>query len=227
MMVGRLSSIFPTDYKDTILPMRPGFGWTRHDKHVSNPAASDPTVRNGLSCMGCHTEGMKTFEDEVRPVIESNANPAYDKAQALRLYVEKSEMDVLVGEDMERYRGALEATGGMAGDIEPISRFHEVFQGPVDAAYAAAVVGLETEVFQEKIRENVGLQNAGLLVLDSANGSMKRGRMDIKFPGHNFRVGFPGEFHPPDSHNTAGSDTGCCCSHTGPKPARCNSRGTW
>ena len=33
---------------------------------VSNPAASDPTVRNGLSCFGCHTEGMKTFEDEVR-----------------------------------------------------------------------------------------------------------------------------------------------------------------
>ena len=50
---------------------------------VSNPAASDPTVRNGLSCFGCHTEGMKTFEDEVRPVIESNATPAYDKAQAL------------------------------------------------------------------------------------------------------------------------------------------------
>ena len=59
-------------------------------------------------------------------------------------------------------------------DIEPISRFHEVFQGPVDAAYAAAVVGLETEAFLEKIRENVGLQNIGLLVLDSDNGSMKR-----------------------------------------------------
>ena len=51
---------------------------------VSNPAASDPTVRNGLSCFGCHTEGMKTFEDQVRPVIESNTNPTYDKAQALR-----------------------------------------------------------------------------------------------------------------------------------------------
>ena len=25
---------------------------------VSNPAASDPTVRNGLSCFGCHTEGV-------------------------------------------------------------------------------------------------------------------------------------------------------------------------
>ena len=57
---------------------------------VSNPAASDPTVRNGLSCFGCHTEGMKTFEDQVRSVIESTTNPAYDKEQALRLYVEQS-----------------------------------------------------------------------------------------------------------------------------------------
>ena len=118
---------------------------------VSNPAASDPTVRNGLSCMGCHTEGMKIFEDEVRSVIENNTNPTYDKAQALRLYVEQSKMDTLLGEDMERYRVALAKTDGAVDDIEPIQRFHEVFQGSVDAEYAAAVVGLETEVFLEKI----------------------------------------------------------------------------
>ena len=82
---------------------------------VSNPAASDPTVRNGLSCLGCHTEGMKTFEDQVRSVIESNATPAYDKAQALRLYVEQSEMDARLGEDMDRYRVALTKTGGAVG----------------------------------------------------------------------------------------------------------------
>ena len=96
---------------------------------VSNPAASDPTVRNGLSCIGCHTEGMKTFEDQVRSVIESNTNPPYNKAQALRLYVEKSDIDTRVGVDMERYRGALEATGGVLGGVEPISRFHEAFGG--------------------------------------------------------------------------------------------------
>ncbi len=158
---------------------------------VSNPAASDPTVRNGLSCFGCHTEGMKTFEDQVRPVIESNTNPTYNKAQALRLYVEKSEIDALISEDMNRYKGALEKTGGVFGDIEPISRFHEVFQGPVDAAYAAAVVGLETEAFQEKIRENVGLQNAGLLVLDSPNGSMKRDAWTSSFKDILFALDFP------------------------------------
>ena len=158
---------------------------------VSNPAASDPTVRNGLSCLGCHTEGMKTFEDEVRAVIESNTAPAYDKAQALRLYVEQSEMDAHLGEDMDRYRVALTKTGGAVGDIEPISRFHEVFQGPVDASYAAAVVGLETEAFQEKIRENTGLQNIGLLVLDSENGSMKRDAWTSSFPDILFALGFP------------------------------------
>ena len=141
---------------------------------VSNPAASDPTVRNGISCIGCHTEGMKTFEDEVRSVIESNPNPPYNKAQALRLYVEKSDMDALVGKDMEKYRAALAATGGVFGGVEPVSRFHEAFQGPVDAAYAAAVVGLQTETFLERVRENTGLQNVGLLALDNANGSVNR-----------------------------------------------------
>ena len=128
---------------------------------VSNPAASNPAVRNGLSCMGCHTEGMKTFEDEVRAVIlKSPDGPARD--QGLRLYVEQSDMDELVEEDTERYRVALEATGGVFGGIEPVHRFHEAFQGPVDAAHAAAAVGLETEAFLKEIDENSSLQNLGL-----------------------------------------------------------------
>ena len=158
---------------------------------VSNPAASDPTVRNGLSCFGCHTEGVKTFEDEVRAVIESNTAPAYDKEQALRLYVEQSEMDALLQEDTDRYRQALAATGGAFGGIEPISRFHEVFQGTVDAAHAAAVVGLETEAFLEKIRENIGLQNIGLSVLDSPNGRMKRDAWTSSFRDILFALDFP------------------------------------
>ena len=158
---------------------------------VSNPAASDPTVRNGLSCIGCHTEGMKTFEDQVRSVIESNTNPPYNKAQALRLYVEKSDMDARVAEDMERYREALEATGGAVGGVEPISRFHEAFQGAVDAAYAAAVVGLETEAFLEKVRENTGLQNVGLLALEGENGSVKRDTWTASFRDVVYALDYP------------------------------------
>ena len=158
---------------------------------VSNPAASNPTVRNGISCIGCHTEGMKTFEDEVRSVIESNPNPPYNKAQALRLYVEKSEIDALVGKDMEKYRAALAATGGTFGGVEPVSRFHEAFHAPIDAAYAAAVVGLETDTFLDRIRENTGLQNVGLLALDNPNGSVKRDTWTSSFRDVMYALDYP------------------------------------
>ena len=164
---------------------------------VSNPAASDPTVRNGLSCIGCHTEGMKTFEDQVRSVIESNTNPPYNKAQALRLYVEKSDMDARVGVDMARYRQGLEATGGAIGGVEPISRFHEAFQGAVDAAYAAALVGLETEAFLEKVRENTGLQNIGLLALEGENGSVKRDTWTSSFRDVVYALDYPQQVEEP------------------------------
>ncbi len=140
---------------------------------VSNPAASDPAVRNGLSCIGCHTQGMKTVEDEVRAVVDQAANPPFDKVRALDLYVEKTVMDALVEEDTQRYRDALEAAGGVFGGIEPIQRFHEAFHGSLSAAHAAAAVGLETETFLEKISKNVSLQNLlGILVLE--DGTVKR-----------------------------------------------------
>ena len=140
---------------------------------VSNPAASNPAVRNGLSCIGCHTEGMKTFEDEVRGVIMKLPDGPV-KAQGLRLYVEQSVMNALLAEDTERYREALKETGGVFGGIEPVHRFHEEFHGPVDAAHAASAVGLETEVFLEKIRENPSLRRLGLSALESESGDVKR-----------------------------------------------------
>ena len=134
---------------------------------------------------------MKSFNDEVRSVIESNPNPPYDKAQALRLYVEKSDMDALVAKDMEKYRAALAATGGVFGGVEPVSRFHEAFQGPIDAAYAAAVVGLETDTFLERVRENTGLQNVGLLALDNENGSVQRDTWTSSFRDVMYALDYP------------------------------------
>ena len=146
---------------------------------VSNPAASDPTVRNGLSCIGCHTEGMKEVADQVRSVIEIDTNPAYNKAHALQLYVEKSEMDALVNTDLVRYQRALTATGNVAAGVEPVSRFHEAFHSPLDLSTAAAAVGLQSDEFLSNIRENAGLQSAGLLVLDG--GQIKRDTWSANF----------------------------------------------
>ena len=148
---------------------------------VSNAGARDPVVRNGLSCMSCHTEGMKMFEDQVRPVIAQNRNPSNDKAQALRLYAEKSKMDALVWEDIARYRRAIETAGGVFGGSEPIQQLVKQFKGPLDATHAAAEVGLEAADFRRKIRENITLQNAGLLVLGVEKGNVKRDAWTSQF----------------------------------------------
>ena len=158
-------------------------------KIVRNPAASDPTVRNGLSCIGCHTEGMKDFEDQVRGVVQRNPNPPFNKARALQLYTEQTTMAALVAEDTIRYREALEATGDVFGGIEPVLRFHEAFQRPVDTAHAAAAVGLETEMFLQKIRASANLKSLGLLVLE--NGTMKRDTWTSQFSEVVFALDFP------------------------------------
>ena len=141
---------------------------------VSNAGARDPIVHNGLSCMGCHTEGMKVFEDQVRSVVAQTSNPPYDRAHVLRLYARKSVMASLVYEDSMRYKRALEASGGVFGGVEPIQQLVKQFEGPLDASHAAAEVGLETAEFLQKIHENSTLQNVGLLVLGLGNGRVKR-----------------------------------------------------
>ncbi len=141
----------------------------------------DPVVRNGLSCMSCHTEGIKKFEDQVRLVIDENRAPPYDKDQALRLYAEKREMDTLIQEDTDRYKDALEAAGGVFGGSEPIQELVKQYTGTLDASHAAAEVGLEKTDFLEFIRENPTLQNAGLSVLLPTGNVVKRDAWTLQF----------------------------------------------
>ncbi|MDE0323459.1 MAG: leucine-rich repeat domain-containing protein [Candidatus Poribacteria bacterium] len=148
---------------------------------VSNEGSSDKVVRNGLSCIGCHTEGMKTFTDAVRAAIVQTRNPSYNKDHALRLYVNKEVMDEKVREDTQRYKTALEKTGDVFGGIiEPVSYSYESFQAPLDAAHAAAGIGLEAKPFLEKIRMESSLQSLGLTGLLS-NGNVKRDVWESNF----------------------------------------------
>ena len=148
---------------------------------VSNPAARDPVVRNGLSCIGCHTQGMKEFEDGVREVILQQVNPPYDKEQALRLYVEQADMEQLVAQDTQRFRTALEAAGGIFGGIEPVERLQQRFEEPLDAAHAAAAIGYTTSAFRQEIRSGT-LQTFGLYPLLLDTGGVQRDTWTSQFP---------------------------------------------
>ena len=157
---------------------------------VSNPAASDPAVYNGISCIGCHADGMKPFTDEVRAVIQAAQDPIYDKDYALQLYVEKSDMDILVEGDTEQFITALTKTGNSSESIEPISRFHEIYNTYLDAAHAAAAVGLLKNMFLSKIQENANLQSFGLQVLVEG-GVVKRDTWTSNFNAIVFALNTP------------------------------------
>ena len=130
-------------------------------------------------------------------VVEKSTNPPYDKVKALELYVQKTVMDALVAEDTQRFRVALEKTGGVFGGIEPVQRFHEAFQGTLSAAHAAAAVGLETDVFLQKISQNVNLQNLGLQVLTSEGGNVKRDAWTSNFDDMISALNSPDSVIPP------------------------------
>ena len=62
---------------------------------------------------------------------------------------------------------------------EPVQRFHEAFQAPLDASHAAAAVGLETAEFLTQISEKQSLKNLGLQTLTECERHRKTGCMDI------------------------------------------------
>ena len=136
---------------------------------VDDKGAEDPAVYNGISCIRCHTDGMKPFTDVLRPVIEAREeDPTFDKDYALQLYVEQDVMDILVEGDTDQFITALKKTGNSADGIEsePISWFHGIYNhNALDAAHAAAAVGLPRNVFLSKIRERADL---GLFLVEGS-----------------------------------------------------------
>ena len=53
------------------------------------------------------------------------------------------------------------------------------------------MVGLETQTFLERVRENTGLQNVGLLALEGENGSVKRDTWTSSFRDVIYALDYP------------------------------------
>ncbi len=67
-------------------------------------------ILNGISCIGCHKHGMRTFTDAIRSQFEDRSGDIADKVR--RLYPKKEDMDRLVTQDRERFLRALQQACG-------------------------------------------------------------------------------------------------------------------
>ncbi|MCR9202288.1 MAG: hypothetical protein NXI04_26900 [Planctomycetaceae bacterium] len=119
---------------------------------VTDKFAEDRVVRNGLACMRCHERGVKRFADNIRPAFESLPGSAVaGKADILRLYIAREDMNRLLDRDERRFLTAMREALGEEQNSEPLIPVSRTFlDAPLTLQQAAAELGL---------KDATGLQN--------------------------------------------------------------------
>jgi hypothetical protein len=132
-----------------------------------------PAVVTGLSCIGCHKNGMQPLHDQVR---ESYLLGGEERAKVRRLYGTQSVIDEFVHKDSGRFR---DATAELIGPYlgagldsrvimnveEPVMRLARVYDRDMGLTEIAAELGATEASLPDVIRGNQSLQALGLGVL--------------------------------------------------------------
>jgi len=129
-------------------------------------------ISNGLSCIACHDEGMKTLPaDELRATAGSARFGAEAARLITRLHSEQPEIERVLQADQERYQAALRLAGLPAKSVkEPVIALIDLFERDVTLAQAAAEMGLAKADFDAKLEasggalfdEKIALRGAGI-----------------------------------------------------------------
>jgi hypothetical protein len=150
---------------------------------VSDAKRPDRAVETGLSCIGCHVQGINPKDDQIRDHVAKNpklfSRTDADLVQAL--YVPVPKMRKLMEEDAERFRKAVEKTGGRLTRTEPVITSVLRYEADVDLETAAAELSLSPKDLVERIgRSEVLAKNIGAFKL--AGGTVPRSVWVQTFP---------------------------------------------
>lgn len=111
---------------------------------VTDKFAEDKLVRNALSCIRCHDQGIKAFKDSVRPAVESlPGNLGFSRSDVLKLYPKQEELSGYFKSDGGRFMSALEKVLGHPQKVEPLAPVTRRFlEDPITLTTAAGELGL-------------------------------------------------------------------------------------
>ncbi len=121
---------------------------------VRDLSRKDLAVTNGLSCMGCHDQGIRKAKDEVRQVVLSGKSFNRQTREAVEaLYIPTERMDSILESDTKRFqdamfRAGLEPSLKLNG-VEMISALANRYEADVDLTQAAAEFGFNKKDFDE------------------------------------------------------------------------------
>lgn len=153
---------------------------------VRDPSRKDFAVTNGISCMGCHDQGMRKAKDDVRELVLKGRVFPKDVRDAVEgLYPPHNKMDALIEDDARRFadamkRAGLDSTLKLNG-IEMINALAKRYEDDLDLTLAASELGLRKAEFNEGVADVD--QKYRPLVRRLAQGAVPRDQFEVSFRG--------------------------------------------
>jgi hypothetical protein len=154
----------------------------------------DPVIMNGISCMGCHSDGVKPVpEDQVRAHVEANEKTysAAEVAAVKALHHPKEQMNAAVRDFERLFTRAVEIAGGEASGGDPVSRLSSLYDAPLTPTFAGAELGLTAHQLKGRIAASSPDLKRILASLQSVDGSVPRQVFLAAFPKivHEWKLG--------------------------------------
>ncbi|MFC2254279.1 DUF4384 domain-containing protein [Labrys portucalensis] len=122
---------------------------------VRDPSRRDLSVTNGISCMGCHDQGMRKAKDEVRKAVTADRSFSKDiRDTVASLYPDNAKMDAIIEDDFQRFNSAMKRAGldptlKLAG-VEMTNALFKRYEDDLSLRRAAAEYGYPPEEFKQR-----------------------------------------------------------------------------
>jgi hypothetical protein len=149
---------------------------------VRDPTRKDSAVTAGVSCMGCHDQGLRKARDEMRDIVLGSRTlprDVRDKVEAL--HPPHARMDALIETDAKRFADALARAGLEPGlklnGVEPINALAKRYEDDVDLALAAAELGID----KAKIKSSSADQKFYPMVRRLEQGAVPRDQFELSY----------------------------------------------
>jgi formylglycine-generating enzyme required for sulfatase activity/serine/threonine protein kinase len=150
---------------------------------VIDPNQREKAVINGISCMSCHTRGMRDAHDEVRGQVEDHRLAYHPDVYqgVMRLYKKRGVFKQLLDKDTERFARAVKAATGMPPTgTDPIVALASRYDWELDGGLAAAEAGLEKGEFLKELARSKELGRL-LGPLQNEGGTVQRAAWANRF----------------------------------------------
>jgi Domain of unknown function (DUF4384) len=149
---------------------------------VRDPSRKDSAVTTGISCMGCHDQGLRKARDEMRDIVlGSRTLPRDIRDKVEALHPPHARMDALIDTDRKRFADAMVRAGLdpalKLNGVEPINALAKRYEDDVDLALAAAELGID----KSRIKSSSADQKFYSLLRRLEQGAVPRDQFELSY----------------------------------------------